>query len=174
MKNAQVYGRAAIRGFMASLPRTAHSVYFRDPIGNISTTSLNYRLQALEVILSPRYPLFGGWVTEFTLGYSLPLGVSFSLYLSWKFGNILTDSYFYAYWIEFLYWLNKGSCNKSLHALKQTLLCISKLERLNFCYYITRVTSYARGLEILGLRRLFLSLNSFERNTSSLSASVQY
>ena len=32
-------------------------------------------LHTTEVILTPRYPLYGGWKAEFTLGYSLPLEV---------------------------------------------------------------------------------------------------
>ena len=27
----------------------------------------------LQVVLTPRYPLFGGWQVEFVFGYSLPL-----------------------------------------------------------------------------------------------------
>jgi len=41
----------------------------------ISIVQVRGGLHTTEVILTPRYPLFGGWKAEFTLGYSLPLEV---------------------------------------------------------------------------------------------------
>eukprot|EP00271_Cylindrocystis_brebissonii_P021186 TRINITY_DN7440_c0_g1_i1.p1 TRINITY_DN7440_c0_g1~~TRINITY_DN7440_c0_g1_i1.p1 ORF type:complete len:638 (+),score=127.24 TRINITY_DN7440_c0_g1_i1:50-1915(+) len=66
-------GVNALRGLVAILPPRAHSVYFRDEIGNVSTSNLKSDLQRTELELAPRYPLFGGWSVAFTLGYSLPL-----------------------------------------------------------------------------------------------------
>lgn len=36
-------------------------MYFRDEIGNISTSHARFGLANTEVELRPRYPLFGGW-----------------------------------------------------------------------------------------------------------------
>lgn len=66
-------GVSSFRQLLAVLPPRAHSVYYRDEIGNISTSHLrgDSRLTRLEI--EPRYPLFGGWRTAFTIGYGLPL-----------------------------------------------------------------------------------------------------
>ncbi|KAI4320905.1 hypothetical protein MLD38_034338 [Melastoma candidum] len=67
-------GASAIKNLIASLPPRAHSVYYRDEIGNISTSRLWGDLKKTELIIEPRYPMFGGWRTAFTIGYGLPLG----------------------------------------------------------------------------------------------------
>ena len=54
-------GQAAVREFTAILPRVASALYFRDPIGNVSTSGVRRLRDKLEVRLQPRYPLFGGW-----------------------------------------------------------------------------------------------------------------
>ncbi|RVX15786.1 Dolichyl-diphosphooligosaccharide--protein glycosyltransferase subunit 1A [Vitis vinifera] len=64
----QVRGASAFRHLVAKLPPRAHSVYFRDEIGNISTSHLWTELE-----IEPRYPMFGGWRTSFFIGYGLPL-----------------------------------------------------------------------------------------------------
>lgn len=73
MRSPEAFSQSAIRGFLAQLPLNAHSIYFKDAIGNISSSQVRGGLHTTEVILTPRYPLFGGWKAEFTLGYSLPL-----------------------------------------------------------------------------------------------------
>jgi len=57
----------------AILPPTARWIYFRDDIGNISTSKLRSAKQGVQAMLTPRFPLFGGWSTKFIFGYSLPL-----------------------------------------------------------------------------------------------------
>eukprot|EP00897_Mesotaenium_endlicherianum_P008401 jgi/Mesen1/758/ME000110S_11027 len=66
-------GVSAVRGLLARLPARAHSVYYRDEIGNISTSHLRSDLKKTELELEPRYPLLGGWSVSFIIGYSLPL-----------------------------------------------------------------------------------------------------
>ena len=51
----------------------ARWIYFRDDIGNISTSRLRPTQQGLQAVLIPRFPLFGGWSIKFIFGYSLPL-----------------------------------------------------------------------------------------------------
>lgn len=62
----------SFHGIMAHIPNAATDVYYRDQIGNISTSHLRYEndYQALEI--SPRYPMFGGWKVDFYMGYNLP------------------------------------------------------------------------------------------------------
>ena len=47
-------------------------MYYRDEIGNISTSNLLNQDDSVEVELRPRFPLFGGWQTRYYLGYNLP------------------------------------------------------------------------------------------------------
>jgi oligosaccharyltransferase complex subunit alpha (ribophorin I) len=65
-------GQASIKSFKTNLPAAARDVYYRDEIGNISTSNLKEMDEALEVELRPRFPLFGGWKTHYTLGYNVP------------------------------------------------------------------------------------------------------
>jgi len=55
------HGVASFRQLAAVLPRGAHSLYFRDEIGNVSTSHVRHFRDKLEVALLPRFPLFGGW-----------------------------------------------------------------------------------------------------------------
>eukprot|EP00850_Spirogloea_muscicola_P016550 SM000135S26994 [mRNA] locus=s135:147380:150215:+ [translate_table: standard] len=66
-------GVSSLRGLRARLPPSAHSIYYRDEIGNISTSLVRYHVENTELELSPRYPLLGGWRAKFTIGYSVPL-----------------------------------------------------------------------------------------------------
>lgn len=65
-------GISSVRNLAAELPRTADNVYYRDGIGNISTSNVKHTSMKTLVNLKPRFPLFGGWVTDFNLGYRLP------------------------------------------------------------------------------------------------------
>ena len=61
MQDARRHGAAAIRDFTAVLPRSARSLYFRDEIGNVSTSAVRRLRDKLDVRLQPRFTLFGGW-----------------------------------------------------------------------------------------------------------------
>jgi len=63
---------ASIKTFKTVLPASARDVYYRDAIGNISTSHMKDVGDAVEVEIRPRFPLFGGWKTKYTLGYNLP------------------------------------------------------------------------------------------------------
>lgn len=66
-------GASSFRTLVARLPPRAHSVYYRDEIGNISTSHLWGDSQKTQLEFEPRFPIFGGWKTTFTIGYDLPL-----------------------------------------------------------------------------------------------------
>ncbi|KAJ0694750.1 putative dolichyl-diphosphooligosaccharide--protein glycotransferase [Helianthus annuus] len=68
-----VRGASAVRNLIAMLPPRAHSIYYRDAIGNISTSNIYADSSKTLVEIEPRYPMFGGWKTCFTIGYGLPL-----------------------------------------------------------------------------------------------------
>lgn len=63
---------ASIKSFKTVLPASAKDVYYRDEIGNISTSHLKELDDMVEVELRPRFPLFGGWKTQYLLGYNVP------------------------------------------------------------------------------------------------------
>lgn len=63
---------AAIKSFKTVLPAAAKDVYYRDEIGNISTSNMLSQDDSVEVELRPRFPLFGGWQTKYYLGYNVP------------------------------------------------------------------------------------------------------
>ena len=59
----------------AYLPYTSTNVFFRDDIGNVSTSRLRYEKKKNRAVLelSPRYPLYGGWKYKWHQGYDVPL-----------------------------------------------------------------------------------------------------
>ncbi|CAN4123122.1 unnamed protein product [Withania somnifera] len=66
-------GASSFRHLVAKLPPRAHSIYYRDEIGNISTSNIWGDSSKTLLEIEPRYPMFGGWRTSFTIGYGLPL-----------------------------------------------------------------------------------------------------
>jgi oligosaccharyltransferase complex subunit alpha (ribophorin I) len=65
-------GISSVKSYKTLLPAAARDVYYRDEIGNISTSHMREDADAVEVELRPRFPLFGGWQTKYTIGYNLP------------------------------------------------------------------------------------------------------
>lgn len=68
-----VSGSSSFKNLLARLPPRVHSVYYRDEIGNVSSSHLRTDSQKSELEIEPRYPLFGGWKATFVIGYGLPL-----------------------------------------------------------------------------------------------------
>jgi oligosaccharyltransferase complex subunit alpha (ribophorin I) len=66
-------GGAAVRSVTHLLPPHAHEIYYRDEIGNISSSHVSQGNNKIHLELIPRYPLFGGWKTRFYMGYDLPI-----------------------------------------------------------------------------------------------------
>jgi oligosaccharyltransferase complex subunit alpha (ribophorin I) len=54
------------------LPAAATDAYYRDEIGNISTSHMKILSDSVELDLRPRFPLFGGWKTRYVIGYNVP------------------------------------------------------------------------------------------------------
>lgn len=65
-------GISSIRSWKTRLPAGAHDIYYRDEIGNISTSNVRTSLSSVYVDIKPRFPLFGGWKTKYIIGYTLP------------------------------------------------------------------------------------------------------
>ncbi|ETN78503.1 ribophorin I [Necator americanus] len=62
----------ALLHFTTVLPASAKDIYYRDEIGNISTSSVRLRADSVDVEIKPRFPLFGGWRTSYVIGYNVP------------------------------------------------------------------------------------------------------
>ncbi|KAJ4808015.1 Dolichyl-diphosphooligosaccharide--protein glycosyltransferase subunit 1 [Rhynchospora pubera] len=71
--NPSMSGASSFRTLVARLPPMSHSVYYRDEIGNISTSHLRGDSQGTQLEMELRFPMFGGWKISFSIGYSLPL-----------------------------------------------------------------------------------------------------
>ena len=70
------FGRSnVITSFSVNLPITATEIYYRDVIGNISTSTLRSNLAKgiTTLTMEPRYPVFGGWKTKWFHGWNEPL-----------------------------------------------------------------------------------------------------
>ncbi|KAL7740515.1 hypothetical protein ACLKA6_012288 [Drosophila palustris] len=65
-------GQSAVKSYKTYLPASANGVYYRDTNGNISTSNMNLMRDFVDLDLRPRFPLFGGWKTQYTLGYNVP------------------------------------------------------------------------------------------------------
>lgn len=64
--------QACVKSYKTILPASATGVYYRDTNGNISTSNMKLLKDSVELDLRPRFPLFGGWKTHYTLGYNVP------------------------------------------------------------------------------------------------------
>ncbi|EAL60811.1 dolichyl-diphosphooligosaccharide-protein glycotransferase [Dictyostelium discoideum AX4] len=56
-----------------AVPLSATDFYYRDSIGNISTSSYQYLANRINFKIQPRFPLMGGWKNTFYTGYNLPI-----------------------------------------------------------------------------------------------------
>jgi oligosaccharyltransferase complex subunit alpha (ribophorin I) len=59
--------------FATQIPKLARDIYYRDEIGNISTSIIQHHADHIQLNLKPRFPLFGGWNTTWYTGYNVPL-----------------------------------------------------------------------------------------------------
>ena len=62
-----------ILGLQTQLPKLAQDIYYRDEIGNISTSTISHQPDNILLTLKPRFPIFGGWTTTYYIGYNAPL-----------------------------------------------------------------------------------------------------
>ncbi|KAG9145377.1 hypothetical protein Leryth_008299 [Lithospermum erythrorhizon] len=91
-------GLSSFKHLHAELPPRVHSVYYRDEIGNISSSRLRISSKKSDLVVLPRYPLFGGWKSTFVIGYGVPLqdflfeSADGSRYLNYTFGCAFVDT----------------------------------------------------------------------------------
>ena len=61
-----------MRQLSAKYPWYIQNLYFHDYIGNISSTNAVREEEHVEVDFEPRFPICGGWKTDWNLGYKMP------------------------------------------------------------------------------------------------------
>lgn len=66
-------GKNALKSLEEILPLRANNLWYRDDIGNISTSTAVREWDNVKLEIEPRFPLLGGWKTTYMIGYSLPL-----------------------------------------------------------------------------------------------------
>ncbi|KAK9709322.1 dolichyl-diphosphooligosaccharide--protein glycosyltransferase subunit 1 [Basidiobolus ranarum] len=64
---------SALFSLKTAFPPSASDVYFRDEIGNVSTSRYVSSKDSFFLDMRPRYPIFGGWNYTWYHGYNLPL-----------------------------------------------------------------------------------------------------
>lgn len=65
-------GKNALRRLRAKLPLRAYGLWYRDEIGNVSTSRAAREWDEVRLDLMPRFPILGGWKSNFNIGYNLP------------------------------------------------------------------------------------------------------
>ena len=64
----------SFRRLLADLPPRAHGIYYRDNIGNVSTSAV-FQTKPEDpkiLVMDTRYPLYGGWKIAWYQGYNIP------------------------------------------------------------------------------------------------------
>lgn len=64
---------SAVHAFELELPAAVKDAYYRDDVGNVSTSNLRLLKSKSLLELRPRFPLFGGWNYNWYHGYNLNL-----------------------------------------------------------------------------------------------------
>ena len=65
-------GKNSLRNLNARLPLRANNLWYRDEIGNVSSSRAAREWDDVRLDLELRFPLLGGWKTKFNTGYNLP------------------------------------------------------------------------------------------------------
>lgn len=81
MKRAGLSQTPSFRNLVGYLPIQANNIYYRDQIGNISTSDIRVSKDknSMELDVQTRFPIFGGWQTQFYIGYSIPTELALSI-----------------------------------------------------------------------------------------------
>jgi oligosaccharyltransferase complex subunit alpha (ribophorin I) len=64
-----------LKNLNAELPYHSSGVYYGDEIGNISTShaSRDHKNKIVKLEITPRFAIFGGWKSNWYLGWNLPV-----------------------------------------------------------------------------------------------------
>ena len=65
-------GKNAMKKIRAKLPLRSWGLWYRDEIGNVSTSNARRDMNDVDLELTPRFPILGGWKSNYDIGYNLP------------------------------------------------------------------------------------------------------
>lgn len=68
----RIGGKNAIKELRASLPLKSSNLWYGDEIGNVSSSHAAREWDDVRLDLEPRFPILGGWKSNFNIGYILP------------------------------------------------------------------------------------------------------
>ena len=63
---------SSVSSYVTVLPASAKYIYYRDEIGNVSSSQVVILDDSVHLILRFRFPLLGGWKIRYTVGYNVP------------------------------------------------------------------------------------------------------
>jgi len=61
-----------VESFITTLPSGAFDIYIKDEIGQLYNFVVDESHDKVDVKIKPRFILYGGWKTEYEIGYTLP------------------------------------------------------------------------------------------------------
>lgn len=62
-----------VKALNFQIPKDSYGYYYRDSVGNISSSTIGDMRNKKFMVIQPRFPLMGGWNTEFTIKYKRPI-----------------------------------------------------------------------------------------------------
>ncbi|ORY93294.1 Ribophorin I, partial [Syncephalastrum racemosum] len=69
-----VHGQTSVlKDLTFKFPPNTRDIYYRDDIGNVSTSRVQHQQDSTVLVITPRYPLFGGWNYTWFHGYNTDL-----------------------------------------------------------------------------------------------------
>jgi len=90
-------GKSALKNLDIVLHRNSRNLFYYDQIGNISTSNAWKDKEGLHLRIKPRFPIFGGWKTDWFQGYDLPTKFALS------YDTIKNDKFVFDYSFCFPY-----------------------------------------------------------------------
>lgn len=66
-------GSVAVHSLKFTLPPSVRDPYYKDEVGNVSTSRFHQNLYKSTFEIRPRFPIYGGWKYKWFHGYDLPL-----------------------------------------------------------------------------------------------------
>lgn len=158
-------GKSSLSGLFASLPLRANNLWYRDEIGNVSTSQGERSWDDVVMKLEFRFPILGGWKNIFYIGYSLPSKFhitdkgngQFKLSLNFgiPFKNVISKSF----------------------SLKINLPENAEIERISLPINDEYRVSYAKTystLDSFGRRSVIISMNNLFYIHNDVSLEVYY
>ena len=77
-------GKNAMKKIRATLPLRSWGLWYRDEIGNVSTSAARREMNDVDLELTPRFPILGGWKSNYKV--KLPIETSYQVDYDKEYG----------------------------------------------------------------------------------------